>query len=58
MTCNRNRRLLLRINLKFFTLRHCEIKRDFGGWVSFFIIGCHCYMFQGRPFASLCDKSR
>jgi len=43
MTCNRsrlhyqfirNRRLLLRLNLEFFTLHHCEMKRDFGDWVS------------------------
>jgi len=32
---NRNRRLLLRLNLEIFTLHHCTMNSGCGGWVSY-----------------------
>jgi len=31
---NRNRRLILRLNLAFLALRQCAMNRGFGGWIS------------------------
>jgi len=50
---NRNQRLLSRLNLEIFTLRHCAMNRGCSGWVpplsSFVMV-----MIQGRLFSRLC----
>jgi len=52
MTCNRNRhyefnrkrRLLSRLNLEFFTLRHCAMNRGFESRISCVVIGSYVYV--------------
>jgi len=41
---NRNRLLLSRLDLEIFTLHHCAINLDCGGWVFSFIIVCCGYV--------------
>jgi len=55
---NRNRRLLSRLNLEIFTLRHCAMNRGCSGWVPSFIIVCYGYDSGEAIFPSVCVKSR
>jgi len=41
---NRNRRLLSRLNLEIFTIHHCAMNRDCGGWFSSSIVICYGYV--------------
>jgi len=58
MKCNRNRRLLLRLNLEIFTLHHCTMNRRCGGWVSSFTTVCYGYVLGEAISPSVCVKSR
>jgi len=55
---NRNRRLLLRLNLEIFTQHHCALNHGYGGWVSSFIIVYHGYVSGEAICPSVWVKSR